>query len=115
MFYFLKKEVSIMENGELSVLFTNMDFFELEETNGGAGYCYEPEEGGLYLIATDEAGNTPAAGGRIIVACYSPDDTFAWKTEFPNPGALYEFYQRIGGLDLIGNLARREKSTNPDN
>ncbi|MDR3348069.1 MAG: hypothetical protein LBO03_00570 [Acidaminococcales bacterium] len=102
-----------MDSEDPAALFARMDFFELEEEGSGAGYCYEPEEGGFYLIATNEAGDSPAPGDRIIVACYSPDDTFAWKTEFQNAGAFYAFRQKIGGPDLIGNLARWEKSANP--
>jgi hypothetical protein len=102
-----------MTSDKLAALFDKMDFFALEEADGSAGYCYEPQEEEVYLIATDENGDAPKEDGSVIVACYSPADSFLWKVEFPNFGALCAFYQKAGGAGFIDKLAALERAANP--
>ena len=92
---------------EISAILEQMDFFEVTEDDGTVVYCYEPEENGEYLIASNDAGETPQTGQPVIIACYSPQDAFLWKAEFKNVEQIFEIYKNSDGktafIDAIKN------------
>lgn len=91
----------------LKQIFAKMNFFELVEDNEQIIYCYEVKDDGNYLIASNELGNTPKEGEIIIIACYSPQDTFLWKMELNNIQNLLTFYQEHEKEDFIKALQEK--------
>ncbi len=86
-----------------------MGFFETQE-DGYIIYCYEPEEGGPYLLATDELGEGPKPGAPITIACYSPEDVFLWGREFKNIGLLQELYEQSNkGKNFFAALQQKHE------
>ncbi len=86
-----------MTQEELRELFSRMGFFEVEEGDGVVVFCYEPDENGPYLIASDALGETPKADARMTIACYSPKDAFLWGREVKNINILAKLYEKSGG------------------